>query len=85
VARAIPDVLRDDSRCGRVEMRDGLSASQQALDNRLNLAGQSQAEQLARLLSAAIESRTALEASLKRNSGAFSETQTQRLGETNSP
>jgi DNA recombination protein RmuC len=75
--------LREESRLGRDELREILGAHQQGLEGRLATFGQLQAEQLAGLRKEATDGRSALEEALKRHTDAFSETQTRRLGETN--
>jgi DNA recombination protein RmuC len=75
--------LREESRAGRDELRQILSAHQTLLEVRLTGFGQAQSEQLNAIRREASEGRSALEQALKRNSDTFSETQTRRLTETN--
>jgi DNA recombination protein RmuC len=81
--QGIAPTLREESRVGRDELRNTLGAHQQALDGRLTNFGQLQVEQLSAMRREAAQGRTALEEALKRNTDAFSETQTRRLAETN--
>jgi DNA recombination protein RmuC len=75
--------IREEGRWEREELRDALGAHQQALDGRLTNFARLQVDLLGALRTEASEGRTALEAALKRNMDAFSETQTRRLADTN--
>lgn len=81
--QGLTPALREESRFGREELREILGGHQQTLESRLTGFGQLQTEQLAGVRKEAAEGRAALEEAMKRNTDAFSETQTRRLGETN--
>jgi DNA recombination protein RmuC len=81
--QGLEPAMREESRQGRVELREILGGHQQNLEARLTHFGQLQSEQLGGMRKEATDGRTALEASLKRHTDSFSDTQTKRLGETN--
>ena len=79
----VPDVVRDEGRLVREEVRGTLTSHQQVLEGRLATFAQAQNDQLNGMRKEASDGRAKLEEALKANSDAFAHTQTTRLGETN--
>jgi DNA recombination protein RmuC len=79
----LPDVVRDDGRLVREEVRGALALNQQGLEGRLTTLAQAQNDQFGGMRKEASDGRAKLEEALKINSDAFAHTQTTRLGETN--
>lgn len=81
--KEVSGAVRDEARLSREELRETLNGQQKSQEERLTAFSQGQLDQFVALRKEAADGRTALEEALKRNTDAFSLTQTTRLGETN--
>ncbi|WP_293906113.1 DNA recombination protein RmuC [Phenylobacterium sp.] len=81
--KEMPAGVREEGRLIREDLRGAHTALQQWLETRFTTFGQSQGEQLALMRQEASDGRAKLEEAVKTTSEAFANTQTTRLGETN--
>ena len=80
--QALAEIIRDENRKDREELRSAVAAAMEPLRTTLADFGQGQTGQLAAMRKEAVDGREILEAAQKRHLDGFSEAQSKRSGET---
>lgn len=90
IAKALPEIMREEARAGREELRgiftgqtEALETRFSAVETRLGEFGKAQTDQLAGMRKEAVDGREKLEAAVQRNAEGFAAAQSERLKETN--